>query len=75
MIVYGRTKHRPGQPNPPDPKGIGWVEWMLGSGSGPIFGSALIRVGFGSNPTQPIFLKKKHTHTHTTNVSDKQNYG
>ena len=56
MIVYGRTEHRPGQPNPTDPKGIGRVEWMLGSGSGPIFGSALVQVGFGSNPTQPIFF-------------------
>ena len=32
---------------------------MLGSGSGPIFGSALVQVGFRSNPTQPIFKKKK----------------
>ena len=37
--TYGitRAKHRPGQP---DPNGLRWVGWMLGSGLGPNFGSA-----------------------------------
>ena len=44
-----------------DPKGLGRVEWMLGLGSGPIFGSSLGSGQFQVKPdlTQSILKKKK----------------
>ena len=50
FIVW--TEHRPGQP---DPKGLGRVEWMLGSVRVQYSGLPWVRVGFGSDPTRPIF--------------------
>ena len=56
----------------PDSKGLGWVEWMLGSGLGPIFESALGLGRFRVQPDPTDLIKKiKKKPTHTTNVSDK----
>ena len=61
-MVY-RTGHRPGPPDRPDPKGLGRVEWMLGSGLGPIFGSALGLGRFYLSDTLVFFFTQPKTRT------------
>ena len=58
-----------------DPKGLGRVEWMLGLGSGPIFGSSLGSGRFQVQPDLTDLKKELKKKTTTTNVSDNRNYG
>ena len=59
-LIDCRIEHRSGQPDPPDPKGLGPVEWMPGLGSGPIFGSALGSGQFRVQPDSTDLKKNKN---------------